>query len=37
MAGNAVFRLQEGLQEIPFGMAEEFHTGAGLAAADNGA
>ncbi len=38
MAGDAVVQFQEGLsQEIPFGVAEKFHIGAGLAAAEHGA
>ena len=28
---------KEGLQEFPFGVAEKFHIGAGLAAAEHGA
>ena len=37
VAGNAVFRFQEILPKIPFGLPEECHVGAGLAAAEHGA
>ena len=38
VAGDAVAQFQEGLlQEFPFGVAEKFHIGAGLAAAEHGA
>ena len=36
MAGNAVFQLQKGLQQVPLGAAVELHVSAGLAAADHG-
>ena len=38
MVGDAVVQFEEGLlQEIPFGVAEKFQTGAGMAAAEHGA
>ena len=37
VAGDAVFQFEEGLEEFPFGVAEEFHVGAGLAAAEHSA
>ena len=37
MAGDAVARFQKGLREFPLGVAEKFHTGTGLAAAEHSA
>ena len=37
VAGDAVVQFQEGLEEFPFGVAEKFHVGAGLAAAEHSA
>ena len=37
MAGDAMVQFEEGLEEFPLGVAEEFHVGAGLAAAEHSA
>ena len=37
MAGDAVFQFEEGLEEFALGVAEEFHVGASLAAAEHSA
>ena len=34
---DAVVQFEEGLEEFPLGVAEEFHVGAGLAAAEHSA
>ena len=37
VAGDAVVQFEEGLQEFPFGVAEKFHIGASLTAAEHSA
>ena len=37
VAGDAVVQFEEGLEEFPFGVAEKFHIGASLAAAEHSA